>query len=91
MDTLMIGYDLNKQEKNYGALIDAIKQIANGYWHHLDSTWFIKSDLSPKDARGKLQQHIDPDDELLVLRVTGALWAGIGFQQSAYDWLNSNL
>ena len=90
MNTLMIGYDLN-QQKNYPELIDAIKRMANGYWHHLDSTWFIKSDFSPTDARDNLRQHIDEDDELLVLRVTGASWAGAGFEQSAYDWLSNSI
>jgi hypothetical protein len=51
----------------------------------------FKSAFSPTDARDNLKQHIDEDDELLVLRVTGASWAGAGFEQSAYDWLSNSI
>jgi hypothetical protein len=91
VNTLMIGYDLKKKGKDYASLIKAIKDLANGYWHHLDSTWFIGSDLSTSAARDYLMEHIDADDELLVLRVTRADWAGVGFSQAAYKWLQESL
>src|SRR6195952_3257913 len=41
--TLLTGYDLNKP-KDYTPLFAAIKSIGGDWWHHLDSTWLIKSE-----------------------------------------------
>jgi hypothetical protein len=41
--TLLTGYDLNKP-KDYAPLFAAIKSIGGDWWHHLDSTWLIKSE-----------------------------------------------
>ena len=38
MSLFLVGYDLQEGE-NYDDLIDAIKNLADGYWHNLDSTW----------------------------------------------------
>lgn len=50
MGTLLIGYDLDKPDQDYSDLIAAIKKLG-AWWHHLDSTWLVKSDLTPKEAR----------------------------------------
>jgi len=91
MNTLMIGYDLNKSGKNYEGLIDAIKALSRGWWHHLDSTWLVKSELTVSETRDTLKPYLDGDDELLVLRVTGAAWATFGLSKPANDWLRENL
>ena len=49
MGTLLIGYDLDKPDQDYSDLIAAIKKLG-AWWHHLDSTWLVKSDLTPKEA-----------------------------------------
>jgi hypothetical protein len=90
MPILLVGYDLNRPGQHYSELIDAIKD-AGAWWHHLDSTWFVKSSLSAQQLRDRLAAHIDSGDELLVLDVTGDGWAGTGFEQRAFDWLRSNL
>lgn len=88
--TYMIGYDLNKAGKNYDGLIAKIKEIANGYWHHLDSTWLIGSALSVVEIRDALMPFLDNDDELLVCVVsTPAAW--VGFNESASNWLKTDL
>lgn len=90
MTTYMIGYDLNKAGKNYDGLIAAIKEVANGYWHHLDSTWIIHSESSAIDIRDKLAAHLDSDDELLVCKI-GAPGAWQGFNDRGSSWLKDNL
>ncbi len=57
MATLMIGYDLNKT-KDYPALFQAIKGLGGAWWHHLDSTWLVKSSITATEARNVLKQHI---------------------------------
>ena len=89
MRTFIIGYDLNRPHQNYPDLIDAI-QAHGTWWHHLDSTWIVKSDHSAMEIINDLRRHIDGDDELLVIEHTGdAAWAG--FNAKGSDWLMKNL
>jgi hypothetical protein len=90
MRTLLVGYDLNQPGQNYAALIEKLKSFGT-YWHHLDSTWLVKTALTPVQIRNELARFIDPNDELLVLDVTAANWAARGFKQRAYDWLHTYL
>jgi hypothetical protein len=91
MKTYLIGYDLNKPEANYPKLIENIKKIANKtWWHHLDSTWIIKSNRSTESILNELKASIDNDDELLVVRLNGeGSWTG--FTKKGSDWLKNNL
>lgn len=90
MKTYLIGYDLNKKGQDYEKLKEKIKELANGYWHHLDSTWLIKTDSSAKSLRDILENYIDSNDELLVAKLSGeSAWTG--FNKSGSDWLRNNL
>jgi hypothetical protein len=88
--TYLIGYDLNKSGKNYDGLIDKIKEIPTLWWHHLDSTWIIKTDQSAVQVRDQLKPYLDSDDELLVVRLTGE-GAWTGFNERGSKWLKDNL
>lgn len=63
--------------------------MGTSWWHRLDSTWLIKTSMSPKELREDLKSYLDSGDELLVIDVTGANWAARGF--SSYQWLHDNL
>jgi len=86
----MIGYDLNKAGKDYEGLISEIKKIANGYWHHLDSTWLVNTTLNARQIRDRLKLYLDGDDELLVIAVANN-WATFGVDQRGNDWLRNSL
>lgn len=87
----MIGYDLNRPGQDYSDLIDAIKRISGGsWWHCLDSTWIIMTDLNAVQIRDQLSPHMDPNDELLVAGLTGeAAW--VGFNDQCSNWLLQSL
>lgn len=89
MSTLLVGYDLNKPGQDYEGLIKHLKNVGSNWWHRLDSTWLIKTTMSPKELREDLRAYVDAGDELLVLDVSGARWAAKGFP--SYDWLQNNL
>ena len=90
MATYLIGYDLNSPGQGYDDLIEAIKNLANGWWHHLDSTWIINHSGSATVIRDALKPHIDSNDELLVVKLSGeAAWAG--FSDKGSKWLKDNL
>ena len=89
MKTYLIGYDLMKQGQDYNALIEEIKKI-DDWWHCLDSTWIIKTNLTAEQIRDRLIPKIDSNDKLLVVRLRQeAAW--IGFQKECSDWLKNNL
>ncbi len=86
----MIGYDLNKAGKDYSGLIQEIKDSCKTWWHHLDSTWIVVTDLTPVEVRDLLAPHIDSDDEILVATISApAAWKG--FNDSGSKWLRDNL
>lgn len=89
MATYLIGYDLNAPGQDYKELIEAIKTLG-AWWHHLDSTWIVKHDGPATNIRDTLQPHIDANDELLVVKLTGeAAW--VGFNTKGSTWLKNNL
>jgi hypothetical protein len=90
MKTYLIGYDLNKPEQDYEDLIAAIKETFKTWWHHLDSTWIVKTDQSAKAIRDLLGQHIGRSDELLVVRLSGE-GAWVNFSDDGSRWLSDNL
>ena len=90
MGTLLIGYDLDKPDQDYKELIEAIKGLG-AWWHHLDSTWLVKSDLTAVEARDSLRKHIGASDELLVISVTGRQAAWFGFNETGSKWIKDNL
>jgi len=89
MNTLLVGYDLNKPSQNYEGLIDALKSYGT-WWHHLDSTWLVRTTKTPSQLRDELKELIDANDELLVMNVSGDVWATAGFEKRANDWLQEH-
>lgn len=89
--TLLIGYDLNRPGQNYEDLWAFLKTHGTR-WHHLDSTWLVKSDITAKEMRDAIKPYlIDDNDELLVVDVTGDAAAWAGFDAAGSKWLKDNL
>ncbi len=89
MATYSITYDLNRPGQDYPLLIDAIKKLGT-WWHYLDSTWIVKHAGPAQVIRDYLRPHIDVNDELLVVKLTGeGAWAG--FDTRSSSWLQDNL
>ena len=85
----MIGYDLHRPGQNYKSLFDAIKSYGT-HWHILDSTWIISTSESASQIRDKLLPHIDDNDQLVVVGLSGeAAW--YGFNQDGSQWLKQQL
>jgi hypothetical protein len=87
MAKLLIGYDLvGRSEHDYEALWKAIKEAAT-WWHHLDSTWIVVTDLNPTQMRDRLRTLMHPKDRLLVVDVTGRWTAWFGMTSPGSEWL----
>jgi hypothetical protein len=90
MKSYIIGYDLNKTGQNYADLKNAIKELGgNNWWHCLDSTWIINSDLSAVEIRDILLLCMDNNDYLFVGQLDNqAAWY---LKNNCSDWLSKNL
>ena len=91
MAAYLIGYDLHnsKETDEYAKLEEAIKDFGT-WWHHLDSTWVIVTELTAVQVRDKLKVHIKNGDELLVTKASReAAWAG--FSDKGSTWLKEHL
>jgi hypothetical protein len=96
MKTYLIGYDLNKEngEKiDYTILKRSIIELAHEglYWHCLDSTWLIKSNLDSLTILNQLKFKIDNNDRLLVVQIENNDASWIGLENDCSDWLKKYL
>jgi hypothetical protein len=78
-----ISYDLNKQDKNYDGLYDAIKNF--NYYHVMDSVWFIKTNFTSLEVYNKLKPQIDTNDFLFVSEINSNYYGFL--QKDVWNWL----
>jgi hypothetical protein len=94
MATQIIIYDLNSEGAAYSAtnkaLTDAIKRLFPTWWHHLDSTWIVVTEMTSSQIRDALKPFLDEDDELLVTKSSGE-GAWHGFNDEGHKWLKAHL
>ncbi|WP_406242296.1 hypothetical protein ACF3M2_18010 [Tissierella carlieri] len=91
MTSYLISYDLKNKDKNYESLYEKIKEISydNAWWHYLDSTWIIKSDLSLSEITSNLTSTIDKNDCLLVIEVKNTYNGWL--PKDAWDYLRDRI
>ena len=82
---LLITYDLKQPGQNYAALYEEIKK-AGTWWHHLESTWIIETELTPKQWYESLAPHLDKNDHILVVQVARNYWGYL--PKEAWEWLS---
>lgn len=90
MNTLLVGYDLNRPGQNYTELIKYLKSQGT-WWHYLDSTWLIVTSISASELRDEIKRLVDSGDEVLVLSVKGDAWVSFGFSDRANKGLKEHI
>ena len=85
---LLISYDLNNPKRDYRGLYKEIKK-ADTWWHHLDSTWIIRTNQNPETWQNRLRRHLDRDDSLLIIEVRNNYQGWL--PEEAWQWLERNL
>ncbi|MGP6177847.1 hypothetical protein ACTU6U_11170 [Microbacterium sp. A196] len=85
-----VNYDLNKSGQDYTKLIDYLKSH-NGWAKPLKSSFFVNTSLTAGQLRDKIKQHIDANDDVVVVTVGGQGWATHGLSDKLNAWLKSNL
>jgi hypothetical protein len=89
MATYNISYDLRRPGQDYESLHEAIKRLGT-WWHHLESTWVVVTNMSATQVRDALTRELDANDKILVVRSSSeGAWRGFNDRGSA--WLQENL
>lgn len=87
MNKYLITYDLKNNSRNYDDLFYAIKSLG-AWWHYLDSTWIVKTNLTSSRIWPYLSNHITTTDRLLIVKIDfNDKWGWLS--QDAWDWLSS--
>ena len=81
-----INYDLNKPGQDYAKLHEAIKGLGP-WWHYLDSTWLVDTNLNADQIWNRLSQHVDKNDFVLVIGVTRDYSGWL--PKDAWEWIKS--
>lgn len=95
MARFLITYDLKQPGRDYSSLYTAIRATGSGEWlHPLESVWILDVTapiwISATIIRDALVAHIDANDEILVLNITGSDWA-TWMQLYKNDWLQIHM
>lgn len=85
----IISYDLDKPNRNYDELYEAIKNLGT-WWHCLESVWIVDSSHSTSAIRDNLMQYLDSGDKLAVFKLSGN-WATNNLSKDCNDWLKKHL
>jgi len=84
----LITYDLNKPGQNYDELYEAIKSLGS-WWHYLDSTWLVDTNLSTQKIFDRIHPKMDSSDYLLIIAVKADYQGWL--PKDAWDWIKKHL
>ncbi|KQY55836.1 hypothetical protein ASD11_15155 [Aeromicrobium sp. Root495] len=85
-----VNYDLNQAGQDYSNLIEYLQSHAN-WAKPLKSSFLVNTELTAGELRDGAREHIDSNDDLLVIRVDGQNWASFGLSKKLNDWLLANV
>lgn len=86
---ILITYDLKRPGQDYEELLKEIKNISGTWWHHLESTWLIKTGISPNEVFSRLKKYLDSNDRMLVIDITNASRQG-WLPAEAWEWIKKH-
>lgn len=80
----VVSYDLNVPGQDYASLYQELKRSLN-WWHYLDSSWLVYTGESAPVLFGRLAQHLDRNDRILIARVTNDYSGWLS--EDAWQWI----
>jgi hypothetical protein len=76
MITILISYDLRGKNKDYNILFEEIKK-ADGWWHHLESTWIIETNSTLNYWVDRIRSVIDQNDSFIAIEISNGKANGL--------------
>lgn len=83
MKVLLITYQLRNPSILYLNLFNEIKRTL--WWHHLESTWIIVTNESPKEVHERLWKKMFSNDTILIVEIKQNYWGSL--PSEAWKWL----
>ena len=91
MATILIAYDIHPSTGDACERVaDSIRSLGE-WWHHLESTWLVKTDHGPEQIRDLLREYVGSDDQLLIVDISRVAAAWFGANDAGSRWLQANL
>ena len=84
----LITYDKNTIFKNYTPLYNSIKRSCSSWWHHLNNTWLINSELTSQEIFQNVSHCISQNDKLLIIQIHPNADYNGWLSQDAWNWIN---
>jgi hypothetical protein len=81
----LITYNRNSIFKNYNDLYEEIKSLGDSWWHHMNDTWLINTNMTAEQIANSLLRHINQDDKLLIIEVKENYRGWL--HKEAWDWI----
>lgn len=87
MKLLLISYDIKSVERDevYQRLYETLKG-AKGWWHYLESTWILATDLKMEKWHQKVKDLIKSEDRFIIVDITHCHPNG-WLPRRAWEWL----
>src|SRR6266702_4411987 len=82
----VVSYAFKDSVEQHLSFFDELKSF-EAWWHFIDGTWLVVSDLTAKEISSKLRPHITDSDNLLVLEA-GTDCSG-WLPVEAWLWINT--
>lgn len=83
--TYIITYGFIEKKGDYSKLYNALTQLGP-YWHEMDNTWFVYTELDEKEIMDKIQPYLDDNIYLFIIVMNEEYWGWI--PQSGWDWID---
>ncbi len=90
MNTLLVSYDLVAPGKDYEPLWDFLKSH-NSWATPLLSVYLVKSQQTASDFLDSVRRHVDSNDKVIVIDVTGDTAAWVNLDPKVSEWIKSNI
>ncbi len=90
MNTILISYDLRAPGKDYSKLWEHLKSYPN-WAKPLESFWLIKTDSTAEQVFGAAAKHVDGNDKIITIDVTGRSAVWINLPAEVSEWIKKNL
>jgi hypothetical protein len=90
MNTILVSYDLHAPGRDYTKLLDHLKSY-DTWANLLESVWLLKTDSTTAQVRDAAAKHIDQNDTIFAVDVTGRSWGSWNLSDEVVTWIKSNM
>ncbi len=92
MSVLTISYDLHKEPSRQYVELEKALKAAGAWCHALESTWYVKTALQPRQMVAYLKPYLHAQDKIAVTPVAlDRGWWTQGLSKEVLDWLREAL